>query len=117
MANDGSDLKTDPWTDSNAKKLAGSIVLVGITYVDKDNKPCEQLEFYGIVLSAKRSRGIAIECQNEKKRGETFWLPPQIDVFQPAPRGTYRLRSTGEVIVDPDYTCSYTIIKAEHQPN
>jgi hypothetical protein len=117
MTNYADDLQNDSWTDDAAKKLIGSIVIVGVTYVDNEDKPYEQFQYHGVVLVADQSQGIAIECHSEKKRGETVWLPPQTNVFKPAPPGTYRLRSTGEIVVDPDYTCSYIITKAEHQPN
>jgi hypothetical protein len=37
--------------------------------------------------------------------GDIFTLPPALEAFAPAPPGEYRLRSTGEVVVDPDFTC------------
>jgi hypothetical protein len=117
MTKDTDDLQDNPWVDGTAQKLVGSIVIVGITYVDSEDKPYEQLQYHGIIASADKEQGIAIECHSEKKRGETVWLPPQTNVFKAAPPGTYRLRSTGEIVTDPDYTCSYTITKAEHQSN
>jgi len=40
---------------------------------------------------------------------EWDWLPPDLRAFQDAPPGEYRLRSTGEVVVDPDFISSWTI--------
>ena len=41
--------------------------------------------------------------------GELLTLPPDLRPFQPAPAGSYRLRSTGEVVLDPDYLATWTI--------
>ncbi|MBN7463153.1 hypothetical protein I3U64_23750, partial [Mycobacteroides abscessus subsp. abscessus] len=42
-------------------------------------------------------------------RFETFTLPPAPESFSPAAPGEYRLRSTGEVITDPDYLATWTV--------
>jgi len=36
-------------------------------------------------------------------------LPPEPEAYEPAPPGEYRLRSTGEVVVDPDYLTTWTV--------
>ena len=41
--------------------------------------------------------------------GEEEWLPPHLEAYQEAAEGEYRLRSTGEVVVDPDWLCTWTI--------
>jgi hypothetical protein len=50
-------------------------------------------------------RGIFIKAPN----GEEFSLPPDLNSLIPARPGTYRMRSTGEVIDDPDYLSTWTI--------
>jgi hypothetical protein len=37
------------------------------------------------------------------------WLPPDTRAFQKASPGEYRLKSTGEVVADPDYTAMWTL--------
>jgi hypothetical protein len=41
--------------------------------------------------------------------GEVYRLPPDLRPVTDAAPGEYRLRSTGEVIVDPDVTITWTI--------
>ena len=41
--------------------------------------------------------------------GEVLTLPPDLDAFRAAAPGIYRLRSTGEEVVDPDFTTVWTI--------
>jgi hypothetical protein len=51
---------------------------------------------------------FAIRLEGQKE-GELFWLPPDIRAFQDAQPGEYRLRSTGEIVVDPDFITNWTI--------
>ncbi|MBC8036752.1 MAG: hypothetical protein H7X89_06010 [Rhizobiales bacterium] len=104
------------WDSGLASDLLGAIVLVGITYVDAEEKPVEIVQYYGMVTEAVEDRGVAIECHGVTYKGQTVWLPPDLRAFQRAPPGTYRMRETGEVIVDPGFTTSWTIVRPEHQP-
>ncbi|MFX0060574.1 MAG: hypothetical protein ACFFC7_00125 [Candidatus Hermodarchaeota archaeon] len=36
-------------------------------------------------------------------------LPPDLSAFQKAEPGDYRLRSTGEVVINPDFTVLWTV--------
>ena len=40
---------------------------------------------------------------------ETYTLPPDLRNYEPAAPGEYRLRSTGEVVADPDFISNWTI--------
>ena len=62
---------------------------------------------FGRVASADRS-GIAIRLDGQRA-GEIFNLPPDLRSFERASPGEYRLKSTGEMVVDPDYLCTWTI--------
>jgi hypothetical protein len=96
------------WDDTVAHDLLGSIVIVGITYVDPEGVPESQAQYYGLVTTADKTQGILIECHGVWA-GELCGLPPETAAFQKAASGTYRLRSTGEEVVDPDYLSSWTI--------
>ena len=47
--------------------------------------------------------------QGRPADGEVLTLPPNPDAFTDAKPGIYRLRSTGEEVVDPDLTTVWTI--------
>jgi hypothetical protein len=47
--------------------------------------------------------------------GSFYWLPPDGRAFEEAPPGEYRLRSTGEVVIDPDYLATWTITHGDGQ--
>jgi hypothetical protein len=86
-------------------EIIGKHVLVGMTYVDGDGTLIEQRQKHGVVVSAD-DEAVYIRLAGS---GEEFWLPPDLASFQEAEEGEYRLRETGEVVVDPDFVASWTI--------
>src|SRR5580658_1388128 len=91
------------WDEALALRLLGKVVLVGITYVGVDGKVFEHQQFYGEALSAHPRRGILLSLRG-RRTGEQYNLAPDTRGFDPAAPGEYRLRATGELVVDPDYT-------------
>jgi hypothetical protein len=94
------------WDAGFALNLIGCEVLVGITYSEASSEWQEQ--FFGVVEIADPERGIAVRLTPENG-SELRWLPPETQNFYKAKPGHYRLRSTGEVVVDPDFTASWTV--------
>jgi hypothetical protein len=89
------------------ESLIGKHVLIGITYLDPDGHILEQTQLHGDIV------GITDEVITVKLAGsgEEFTLPPDVEAFQKAPEGMYRLRSSGEQIVNPDLLTSWTVTK------
>lgn len=102
------------WDEIKARQLVGSVVLCGITYCDASGAVSEQLQIFGIVTEATKGHGITLECHGQTKRDELFVLPPDTDAFQVASAGTYKLRTTGETVIDPTFTSSWTITKPKN---
>jgi hypothetical protein len=98
-------------SEDEATALLGSHVLVGLTYLRPDGETAHMLQFHGTVESV----GDDVIEVRRADTGEIFTLPPAPDAFAPAPPGDYRLRSTGEVVVDPDFTCTMTVHLAVHE--
>jgi hypothetical protein len=98
----------ESWNEEFAQSLIGKLVLVGLTRLDAGGEEIQTKQFYGRVTSAHKTRGIAIKLEGMRS-GETYNLPPDTSALYPAKRGEYRLRSTGEVVVDPDFTTTWTI--------
>jgi hypothetical protein len=82
------------WNEQQASSLVGANMLIGITRVHGDVSETEQV--FGVIVSANARRGIEIALAGSRK-GETYWLPPDLRNIFPAPPGEYRLRSTGEI--------------------
>jgi hypothetical protein len=97
------------WDQSEADWLIGKIALVGITRLASDGTTIKSHgQYYGKIVRADRSAGIVIECEGVWS-GKTMRLPPMTGVFHPANSGEYRLRSTGEIIKDPDMLATWSI--------
>src|SRR6185436_12026224 len=91
-----------------AGELIGKYVLVGITVEDKRGQIKRQEQFHGTVVSADAHVGIVLMLQGTRE-GEKKTLPPATTVFEPAPKGTYTLRTTGENVDDPDFTVTWRL--------
>lgn len=99
------------WDHAQAAKLLGSTVLVGLTFEEPAGQRQEQ--FFGTVMSADPHEGITLRLEGSRS-GEFYTLPPDVRSFSPARPGECRLRSTGEVVVDPDYTTTWTSTRLPH---
>ena len=67
---------------------------------------------YGI--STRNGEQLAVDeinalggIQLELADGSVYWLPPDTQSTYPAPPGSYRLRSTGEIVENPDYLSTW----------
>jgi hypothetical protein len=94
------------WDKRIADRLEGAVVLVGMTYNEPSGPRLEQ--FFGTVITADENEGVSLRLEGSRS-GETFQLPPDLRAFFPAKPGTYRLRQTGDVVNDPDYTTTWDI--------
>jgi hypothetical protein len=91
-----------------AASYIGKHLLVGMTYLDHDEQFIEQKQFHGDIIRINDHEGIVIKLRDS---GNEFKLPPDIDSLKPAPEGEYRLRATGEVVVNPDLMTTWTLTK------
>ena len=84
----------------------GRTLLVGLTILDQDEQALERVEVHGTISSV--SEGGFLELQRADGRG-VFRLPFDPNSLNAASPGEYRLRSTGEVVVDPDFTTVWSV--------
>ncbi len=87
------------------EELIGKYILIGITQLDHLGKEIGHFQYHGFFESMDNA-GIHIRL---KDTNEIFILPPELSAFQKAQPGKYRLRSTGEVVIDPDYVSIWTV--------
>ncbi|MBL7662722.1 hypothetical protein JNK13_08220 [bacterium] len=100
-----------PDTDENfspslegKEKFIGKYLLVGLDYLDTDGNLDRQEQVHGVIISIDQS-GLIIR----KSDGSEFNLPPALANLESAAEGIYRLRGTGEEVIDPDYLMNWTI--------
>lgn len=86
------------------KDMVNKSVIVGLTYVNKDNSINHRVQFSGTITSCNNN-GIVIL----KSDGEVFNLPPDPSAFNKAPAGEYTMKTTGEVVVNPYFMTTWTI--------
>lgn len=99
------------WDEDRARALVGKYALVGLTFLDHQGNLIGRAQRHGRLVELDESRGIAIRfvAHGHHWDGEIYRLPPDLRSIAEAAPGEYRLRSTGEVVVDPDVTVSWTI--------
>jgi hypothetical protein len=93
-----------------ADELLEKVVLVGLILQAPDGELIEQKQFYGSIASVDAQNGIRIALEGAM-RGQYYSLPPDIRYLNPADPGKYKLRATGEVVIDPDFTCQWVLVR------
>ncbi len=86
-----------------ALAMRGRRALVGVTNIDRDDNVIDREQFVGRIADVDAS-SITLEVAD----GSARWLPPDVRPFDEAWPGEYRLRDTGELVVDPDYVVTWT---------
>jgi hypothetical protein len=101
-----------PFDAEFARGLVGRYVLIGVTVQNKNGEFLRQEQYHGVVTIADPKIGINVLLKGTNDGQEKNW-PPATHVFQPAPEGEYRLRSTGETVLNPDYTATWVLTKPD----
>jgi hypothetical protein len=109
---DEDDIESRPvWDENFASELIGKLVLVGLTHCNSDGSVDRQEQLFGIVQSAHKSAGVLLNLKGTRA-GCRYNLPPDLRSYFKASPGNYRLRSTNEVVTDPDFTVTFSV----HEP-
>lgn len=94
-----------------AQEHVGKRLLFGITYVDQENNMLEQKQGCGEIIEIT-SELLKIKLNST---GEIFTLPPFANELEIALPGEYKLRSTGEVVVNPDLLGRFLCLVSDPQ--
>lgn len=89
-------------------ELMGKVLLIGLSYYSQGGKFIEDKQLYGRIKQSNESC-ITIMQVN----GEEFSIPPDLSAIEIAAPGDYTLRSTNEVVRNPDYLASYSVTLPE----
>ncbi len=76
-----------------------------MTYLDTEGTVIDRRQIHGVIVSANDNE-VSMQLAGSD---EQQWLPPHLEAYQNAEEGEYRLRETGELVVDPDPLCTWTI--------
>ena len=98
MAND--------WDERRAATLIGKHALVGLTYCNADGTVREQVQIHGRITAVDETDGVTLRLHGSDQE---VTLPPDLEVFEQAEPGEYRLRSTDEYVANPDLLAKWQI--------
>ena len=107
MDEQGEDLEPLPFDEDRAASYVGKYILVGLTYQDHEGHELRREQIHGIITSASR-QGINISLRGVLD-GQSWNMPPWLHIISPAEPGEYRLRTTNEIVRDPDLICTWLI--------
>lgn len=96
------------WDDALAREHIGKYVIVGLTYEGSDGQPLRREQLHGRIAFVDPMQGFCVVLEGVKL-GMVYWMPPDLQQFRAARAGEYRLRSTGEVVVQPDLLANWLI--------
>jgi hypothetical protein len=100
-----------PFDLERAKGMINKRVLIGLTYYDHNGIFLEQKQMHGTIISVDEHRGLEISLEGSRE-GEIYMLPPDLRSFREVPPGEYHERSTGETIINPDFTTTWVVNKS-----
>ena len=89
------------------ESIVGLRVLAGMTYVNEAGIELERVQLHGLVVRAD-PEGIILAAAPDDSE---FWLPPDLSAFRKAAPGTYALKSSHDVVVDPDLLCTWRVTR------
>lgn len=97
----------EPYFDEEeAKTIIGKHLLVGVTHCNHNEEVTGIEQFHGEIVRASREEGVVLRLSGS---GEERWVPPDLSRLQPAAPGNYKLKGTGEIVVDPDLLSMWTV--------
>jgi len=89
-------------------ELDGRVVLLGITRLVDDGS-YEQDQFVGVASIEDQTEYLLVRLSCDD--GEVRDYPFDSRALQRAPAGEYRLRSTGQIVRNPDFLMTWTVTK------
>ena len=101
------------WDEHWAATLVGKHALVGLTFVDADGIVSRQVQIHGRITAVDET----VVTMRLHGSDEEFTLPPILEAFEPAQSGEYTLRTTGEVVVNPDLLATFEITSPATKPD
>ena len=92
---------------NRAQALLGKNVLIGLSYYDHNEELLEQIQLHGHIIGIDDTV-VTVKLSGS---GEEITFPPDLSAFREASPGDYTLRSTGEVVTNPDFLAQWSIYR------
>jgi hypothetical protein len=97
-----------PWDEDDAREFVGKYVLIGLTFENEKGDLLRRVQMHGRIVCADKREGIKVVLGGLRS-GQEYILPPQTDAFKKASPGEYTLRSTQEVVMNPDLISNWVM--------
>src|SRR5688500_12810960 len=97
-----------PRITGDGSRYVGKRLLVGLTVRSPDGQLVYHEQVHGLIV-APDPRGVVVERADTAARVS---LPPELMEATP---GEYRLRSTGEVVLNPDFLAKWEWTEGGHE--
>jgi hypothetical protein len=91
--------------------LVGLDILVGLTFFDAEGEGLRQEQFHGLIDEADKNSTSILPSDGSKRRP----IPTYLAAIRPAPGGSYRLASTGQVVTNPFLLVSWMFTEGRDQ--
>jgi len=96
------------------EKYIGKHILIGLTYLNKDESLKERIQLHGIIKTISENTIVFKRCDN----GQDFSIPFDEENLEPGdPEAVYKLKSNGEAIESVDFISSWTIHPPKESEN
>ncbi|MRM85857.1 hypothetical protein D1Z98_06975 [Riemerella anatipestifer] len=89
------------------ENLKNKTFLIGITFVDENGDIIDEYQTSGKVLELTDNGILKLKRENEN----FFQIPYDNDSIFAAQKGEYKEKSSGKIIVDPDFITQWTVSK------
>jgi hypothetical protein len=93
---------------SRGKELIGKTIMIGLMYyitVNDEPQFESKTQKYGRIVRISYQEGVVVQLQD----GAELSLPPDISLLERAPIGSYKAKSSGDIIENPDYMTMWDI--------
>jgi hypothetical protein len=91
--------------------LVGKTVLVGLVFFDEKGGFLKQEQRHGQITSVG-PQALALQLSS----GEPLVLPPDTEVLQVAPVGSFRENSSGDSVENPDFIANWILTRQTANP-
>ncbi len=89
-----------------AESMIGKTVLASLTCMNNFGDLDAFEQFSGVIVRINNEDGLVVKRDDN---GEEFSLPPDLDHYQPAEPGDYKLVESDAVVSNPDYLVEWDI--------
>ena len=83
--------------------------MISLTYLDSAGAVRDKEQRHGIITRINE----AIIAVNLQDTGDEFTLPRDLSALKVAAAGEYRLKPSGQIVVNPDYLTVWTIMEPD----